>query len=484
MLDGILQVGPILGEQAAALLAQPKRKHEVIAGGDFFVQRSFLAAGKEAERCTRGQGAELASRDHNSLGLLGDLEGRGLFAGRERQQIVVLKAGDLDLGEIAHGQLARDVNATVDIGRIGVAAGDSDFFDEDFDRVAHATLADLGGDGLLKPHQTVPTGLFGFGGNLVLHLGATRAFLLRIPENAEAFEFGFADKRLEFGDIGFGLARKADNEGGADGDAGDAGADALDEIADVVAAGLALHGAEHVVGDVLQGNVDVAGDFRALGDGLDELVAPMRGVGVEQANPEVALDGVELAQERRQCGAAAGVHGRARIGTLLPRIHAEEGRVLGNQIEFFHAFFDELARLGDDAFDGATAMAAPDLRDDAERAGMVAALGDLDVGGVFRSEPKTRGVEVRDVGRTGRDEIFRDVFGGAFLGEQPFDDGRDFGDLVEADKGVDLVVEGRGQVLGKPLGHAAGDDEFLLFATLLHAAVLVDLQNVADGFLF
>ena len=76
---------------------------------------------------------------------------------------------------------------------------------------------------------------FTFGANLVLHLRAARAFLLRIAENAEPLEFRFADELAEFVDVRLGFAGKADDERRAHRDAGNAGADALDQIADVVA---------------------------------------------------------------------------------------------------------------------------------------------------------------------------------------------------------------------------------------------------------
>ena len=66
--------------------------------------------------------------------------------------------------------------------------------------------------------------------------------------------------------LGVGFAGKADDESGADGDAGDAGADALDEIADVVAARLALHALEHRVADVLQRDVDVRAETLVVGE--------------------------------------------------------------------------------------------------------------------------------------------------------------------------------------------------------------------------
>ncbi len=69
--------------------------------------------------------------------------------------------------------------------------------------------------------------------------------------------------------------------------------------------GLAAHEFEHARVDVLQRHVDVAGDFVALGDGLDEFVAPMRRVRVEQADPKLAFDLLQLAQQLRQRRAAA-----------------------------------------------------------------------------------------------------------------------------------------------------------------------------------
>ena len=153
------------------------------------------------------------------------------------------------------------------------------------------------------------------------------------------------------------------------------------------------------VADVLQRHVDVAGDLRAFGDRADELVAPVRRMGVEQADPEIALDRLQLAEQGGEGGAAGGVDRRARVGPLLPGVHAEEGRVLGNEVELLHALGHELARLGDHAFDRAAAVPAADLRDDAEGARVVAALGDLDVGEMARREAEARRVVVGDEGR-------------------------------------------------------------------------------------
>jgi hypothetical protein len=72
--------------------------------------------------------------------------------------------------------------------------------------------------------------------------------------------------------------------------------------------------AEHPVADVLERHVDVARHLGALGDRPDQLVAPVRRVGVEDADPEVALDRVQLPQQRGERGAARGVDGVRGLG--------------------------------------------------------------------------------------------------------------------------------------------------------------------------
>jgi hypothetical protein len=79
------------------------------------------------------------------------------------------------------------------------------------------------------------------------------------------------------------------------------------------------------------------------------------------------------------------------------------------------------------------------------------------------------------------------ALGGALFAPLPrvesLDDGRDVGDLIQADEGIDLG-QGAGQVLGEALGHAAGDDQLLRFPALAQAALPVCRENVADRLLF
>jgi len=125
-------------------------------------------------------------------------------------------------------------------------------------------------------------------------------------------------------------------------------------------------------------------------------------------------------------------------------------------------------------------MLAPDLRNDAEGAGVITTLGNLDVGHVIWGEAKSwRGV-VGNVARLGGDGVER-----AILSEVSFkslaDDGGDIGDLVEADEGIDFREE-TGEVFLKTLGKAAGDDDFLFFAGGVFLAGVDGFDDGADGF--
>ncbi len=92
---------------------------------------------------------------------------------------------------------------------------------------------------------------------------------------------------------------------------------------------------------MLQRHVDVARDFAALRDRLDQFVAPMRRMRVEQAHPEIALDFLDLAKQRRERRAARRIDRLARPGFRRPQVHPVIGRVLADQVDFLHAFRDE-----------------------------------------------------------------------------------------------------------------------------------------------
>ena len=194
-----------------------------------------------------------------------------------------------------------------------------------------------------------------------------------------------------------------------------------------------------------------------------------------------AVSAIELTQQCGQGVSFGGVDRATRIGPLFgPLIHAEVGSVLADQVDFFHATGDEVLHLPHHTLLRATAMATADFRDDAEGAGVVAAFSDLHIGHVFGSEAEARCIVVRyPLGLPG-DEIF--LFS-AFFREEALDDGCHLGDLIQADKCIDLGHE-MGQLGGEALGHAACHDNLLLpprhqFTTCIHR-----LMDGSDGLFF
>ena len=95
----------------------------------------------------------------------------------------------------------------------------------------------------------------------------------------------------------FRFSGESGDEGGADGDARNGFPDLPEQGADIVSVRDALHGVQHVIGNVLEGDVYIAGHFGAFRDGCGQFVAPVGGLGVEQPDPEFPLNGVQGAEQ-------------------------------------------------------------------------------------------------------------------------------------------------------------------------------------------
>ena len=75
-------------------------------------------------------------------------------------------------------------------------------------------------------------------------------------------ELGLLEESAQLGHVLFPLAREAHDEGGAQRDAGDGGANALDQAPDHRAVPLPSHRAQHASGDVLERHVEVVANGR------------------------------------------------------------------------------------------------------------------------------------------------------------------------------------------------------------------------------
>ena len=135
----------------------------------------------------------------------------------------------------------------------------------------------------------------------------------------------------------------------------------------------------------------------------------MRRMGVKQADPEIALERIQLAQQRangRGIGGKRSGRGgkffRRRNGAAVIRaqIEAVISRVLRNQVQLLHAVGNQRLGLGHDVRLLPAAMRTAHPGNDAKAARMIAALGDFDVGEVPGREAEPRRGEIGDEGGT------------------------------------------------------------------------------------
>ena len=136
---------------------------------------------------------------------------------------------------------------------------------------------------------------------------------------------------------------------------------------------------------MLEGQVQVVADVVVAGDGFEQAAGDAVGVGVEEAEPAEVGDFGERVEE---CGEAV----------LEAEVFAVAGGVLADEGDLADAAGDELLGFGDDRFKSSGAEFSAQVGDDAEGAGVVAALGDLDVGRGFGGGQEARGGFVVEIG--------------------------------------------------------------------------------------
>src|SRR6266513_1936294 len=141
-------------------------------------------------------------------------------------------------------------------------------------------------------------------------------FAARDPSSREYLKI---QQRFKFG---FGFARETDDEGGAQRHSGNSGTQIRDQVFDMRPAGFTPHPAKHGFVDMLQRDVDVTRHVPAFGNSGDQLVAPVRRMGVKESDPKVALDFFDFAQEPGQREPASGIDRLARTAFFLPQIHS------------------------------------------------------------------------------------------------------------------------------------------------------------------
>ena len=131
-------------------------------------------------------------------------------------------AGDGDVSKFVWGEGRGEDDFAVDIGGVGFGAGGGRGIDQNTKLLADEGGGALGGDFLLGGHGFAVAGFFDSRRNLVGHFGGAASRFLGVGKDAHPIEFGFMNKFEEGIELGIGLAREADDEGGANSEIGDA----------------------------------------------------------------------------------------------------------------------------------------------------------------------------------------------------------------------------------------------------------------------
>src|ERR1700676_1341097 len=123
---------------------------------------------------------------------------------------------------------------------------------------------------------------------------------------------------------------------------------------------------------MLQRHIHVRTDFFLRPDRFEKFAGDLVGISIEEPNPPQIFD---LRQFLEQEGESI----------FQAEVFAVASRVLPDESDFPYAYLCQSLSFGDHRFEAPGAKLPPQLRDDAERAGMIAALRNFDIGSGFRS---------------------------------------------------------------------------------------------------
>ena len=287
------------------------------------------------------------------------------------------------------------MNRTVHIRRIPRPASEPRLIHQHPNRLTHGSLPDLIGNTRLNHRQLIGAALARRVVHLILHLGGQRPLLARIRENPGALKTELADKIAQLRVILLRLPRQAADKRRTQTDIRHRLAHLAQQAANIIAIRHAPLLLENVIRNMLQGNIHILHHLLARRHRLNQLAAPMRRMRVEHANPKIAGNPVNLAQQRSKRLTAAGIHPARLRRLLLPAIHTVIRRILCNEINLLHPPSHKPLHLAQHIRLRTAAMAAANARNRAVRTSMIAALRNLHVSIVRRRQTKARRREIR-----------------------------------------------------------------------------------------
>ena len=146
----------------------------------------------------------------------------------------------------------------------------------------------------------------------------------RILEGAHPLELCPTDELLKLLEILFGFSRESHHERRTDMYSGHFGAHFLYQPHGLLLSSVAMHPAEHMVGNVLQGDVEIFAYIWLLPHHVEQFHRELVGIGIVQAYPSYTLDVGHPANQLRYM-------------TMAVQVYAIIGQFLGDDLELLHA---------------------------------------------------------------------------------------------------------------------------------------------------
>ena len=228
------------------------------------------------------------------------------------------------------------------------------------DLLALALGADLG----LQLHDVIGAALLRLLVDLVRHFCGHGVFLGGVGKAAEAVKPDGLDEVTQLCVLLLGLTGEARDQRRAQRDAGDGRAQPGNRVLDLLTSAAAVHGLEHRVITVLDGQVEIGHDLGVADHGGNKCIADTFRIGVQDTDPADAVDFLQAVQQLTDGAGSAPVL-------------AVGGGVLRDQNQLAHTLARQPAGLGDAVVDFTAAQRTADQRNGAVIAAIVAALGNF-----------------------------------------------------------------------------------------------------------
>ena len=222
----------------------------------------------------------------------------------------------------------------------------------------------LGADLGLQLHDVIGAALLRLLVDLVRHFCGHGVFLGGVGKAAEAVKLDGLDEVTQLCVLLLGLTGEARDQRRAQRDAGDGRAQPGNRVLDLLTSAAAVHGLEHRVITVLDGQVEIGHDLGVADHGGNKRIADTFRIGVQDTDPADAVDFLQAVQQLTDGAGSAPVL-------------AVGGGVLRNQNQLAHTLARQPAGLGDAVIDFTAAQRTADQRNGAVIAAIVAALGNF-----------------------------------------------------------------------------------------------------------